>query len=314
MNKKNLFPAVSLILIFGSALYSLRPEGVSGASSANATTLILYDAASGTIPSPPLMNFNDFPPGVALPTFSDGTTVMDTTISGRDTYAGWIATGATTPGFPILDRTAGFQVNFVIQVENESHTNNNRAGFNVIILSEDAKGIELAFWQNEIWAQNDDTTGGLFKHGEGIAFATTTGLKDYQLMIANDTYTLAANTETILTGPLRDYKNFDGFPDPYQTPNFLFFGDNTTSAESRVRLGLVSVTGTEPLIATATSVSTSTSSPAPLPTDSSTPLPGPIPLPSPTPEKSKSLEFCPASAFLVIMIATIVITKKRAGF
>jgi hypothetical protein len=310
MNKKSIFPAACLCLIFGSTLYSLNLKSISSASSVNAKTLILYDAASGTIPSPPLMNFNDFPPGVALPTYSDGATVMNTTTSGKDTYAGWVASGAITPGFPILDRLTGFQVNFSIQVENESHTNNHRAGFNVIILSEDAKGIELAFWQNEIWAQSDENTGGLFKHGEGVNFTTTSGLIDYQVTILDDTYTLTANAQPVLTGSLRDYKNFDGFPDPYQTPNFIFLGDDTTSAESRVRLSLLSVTGTEPVVPTATSTSTSISSPSPSPTDSPTPLPSVTPLPSPTPE-SKGFEFCPSSGFLVMMIALMVI--KRIG-
>lgn len=309
MNKKAIFPTLCLFLIVGSTLYSLNLTNVSATASISGITLILYDAASGTIPSPPLMSFNDFPPGVALPTYSVDATVMDTTISGKDTYAGWIATGATTPGFPILDRTAGFQVNFVTQVENESHTNNNRAGFNVIILSEDAKGIELAFWQNEIWAQNDDTTGGLFKHGEGIAFGTTTGLTDYQVTIANDTYTLAANTETILTGTLRDYKNFDGFPDPYQTPNFLFFGDNTTSAQARLRLHFVSVTGTTP--PTPTSLSTMTSTSTLMPTASFTPIPSATPVPSPTPA-GRGFEFCPSGWLLAAMVATIMI-KNLGG-
>jgi hypothetical protein len=310
MNKKSIFLAAYLLFIFGSALFSFNLKNISAASSVNGTTLILYDAASGTIPSPPLMNFNDFPPGVALPTYLDGATVMDTTASGKDTYAGWVASGAITPGFPVLDRLTGFQVNFSIQVENESHANNHRAGFSLIILSQDTMGIELAFWPNEIWAQGDDNTGGLFRHSEGIAFATSKDLVDYQVTILDDIYTVIANAQPILTGPLRDYSNFEGFPDPYQSPNFLFLGDDTTSAESRIRISLLSVTGTEPIALTATSTSTSISSPSPSPTDLPTPLPSVIPLPSPTPE-SKGFEFCPSSGLVVMMIALLVI--KRIG-
>jgi hypothetical protein len=167
-------------------------------------------------------------------------------------------------------------------VQNESHTNNNRAGFSIIVLSDDNKGIELAFWKNEIWVQNDDTTGGLFKHGEGTIFATTTGFINYQVIVVNDTYTLIADNKPILTGPLRDYSKFDGFPDPYETPNFLFLGDDTTSAQARIRLSFVSVTGTEP----ATSTSSS------LPTGSPTSPLNITPSPSPT-SMMKDFEFCP---------------------
>ena len=303
---KTLFPTVSLFLIFASALYSLDLKSVNAAASAVEKTLLLYDSASGTIPSAPLMNFIDVPAGAALPSYSDGVTVMDTTTVGKDTYAGWISTGAAIPEIPIMDRTAGFQVNFTVQLEKESHANNNRAGFSVIMLGEDARGIELAFWQNEIWAQRDDATGGLFTHGEGIAFATTTGLIAYQLAIQNDTYTLTADAKPILTGPVRDYSQFDGFPDPYETPNFLFLGDDTTSAETRVRLSLVSITGTEPVIPTATSAGIPISSP--LPTDSPVPLPSMTPFPSPTPA-TKVFESCPLSGLLVLLSITMVIRR-----
>jgi len=283
MNKKFTFPALCFFLIFGTVLFSLNLKRAHATLSVGGKTLVLYDAASGAIPTAPLMNFTDFPTGAASPAYANGVTIMDTTTSGSSTYAGWISNGTTTTEFPILDRTAGFQVDFTVQVENESHTNNNRAGFSIIILSDDNQGIELALWENEIWAQNDDTTGGLFKHGEGTSFATTAGLIHYQVIVVNDTYSLSANNKPILTGHVRDYSKFSGFPDPYETPNFLFLGDDTTSAQSRIRLGLVSVTGTER--------TTSTSSP--LPPGSPTPPPlNIIPSPSPTPTM-KDFDFCP---------------------
>ncbi|HLF90911.1 MAG TPA: hypothetical protein VI451_18355, partial [Anaerolineales bacterium] len=106
----------------------------------------------------------------------------------------------------------------------------------------DKKGVELAFWEDEIWAQNDSSTGGLFTHGEGAAFDTTASLTDYQVMIVGDTYTVTAGTNVILTGAVRDYTDFAGTIDPYETPNFLFFGDDTTSAQARIHLSYVSVT------------------------------------------------------------------------
>jgi hypothetical protein len=45
-------------------------------------TFVLYDAASGVVPGESLMDFTDFPPGAAAPVYSDGVTVLDSTISG----------------------------------------------------------------------------------------------------------------------------------------------------------------------------------------------------------------------------------------
>ena len=251
-------------------LFWLELKPANAVSQVNTKTLVLYDAASGGIPSTQLMNFIDFPLGAAAPTYENAGTILDTTISGSETYAGWLSNAGSTTGFLLLDRVTGFRLNFSIQVEHESHTNHNRAGFSVIILSQDARGVELAFWENEIWVQNDDTTGGLFTRGEAVPF-NTAGLVNYQLTIAGDTYTLNANGASILTGPLRDYGKFEGFPDPYQTPNFLFMGDNTTSAQARVSLSYVSITGTEPVIPTLTP--SPISSPTPSPTASPTPMP-----------------------------------------
>ena len=297
-------------LILGSVLYSYPLKDARAVSNADDYSLVLYEAASGEIPDNSLMSFTDFPPGAASLTYADGATVLDTTISGKDTYAGWVSNPTTTAGFPILDRTTGVQVNFTMQVESETHANSNRAGFSVIILDKDAKGIELSFWENEIWTQSDENTGGLFKHGEGIAFATTTGLTDYQVTFSGDIYTLTANSEPLLSGPLRNYSQFDGFPDPYETPNFLFFGDDTTSSQARVNLRFVSVTGIEPVVPTVTDISTSPSTS--LPTASPLPLPSVTPIPSPaaTPV-GRAVEFCPSGwLFGAAMIINVMMIKK----
>jgi hypothetical protein len=307
MKTRFLLPILGTCLIFGTALSSFNHNRASAASFASPKTLVLYDAASGTIPSAPLMGFLGFPQDSAVLTYADSATVLDTTLSGSETYAGWVATGAASPGFPILDRVAGFQVNFTIRVENESHARNNRAGFSIILLSQDAKGIELAFWQDQIWAQSDGATGGLFSHGEGIAFATTAGLIEYQVTIIGDTYTLTANHEPLLTGPVRDYSAFDGFPDPYETPNFLFLGDDTTSAQARVRLSLLSVTGTEPVEPTVESTSIGTNTP--LPTVTAPPLSSATLIPSPTPTGT-AFEVCPSGWILIVILIPVWLSKK----
>ena len=311
MNKKIMLSTLVGFLLLGTAVHSLDPKSVRAASFRGTNTLVLYDAASGSVPSAPLLGFTDFPPGAALPRYTEGVTMMDTTAD-SDIYAGWAANGASISGFPLLERTTGFQLNFTAQVENEDHANNHRAGFSVIVLGEDAKGIEIAFWENEIWAQSDDTTGGLFRHGEGIAFGAGTGLIDYRLTIIGDTYTLSANTQPVLTGPLRDYSTFDEFPDPYETPNFLFLGDDTTSAQARVRLSFVSITGTEPVTPTNTITPTIISSPFPF--ASSTPLPSATPIPTPTPA-GRIFEICPSGwIFLATILTPCMLVKKiRAG-
>lgn len=295
-----------VFLSLGVAFLAPNP-GKAEAASSSAKTLVLYDATSGSLPGAPLMSFTDFPPGTALPTYVDGVTVMDTSTAGRDTYAGWVANGTSTPGFPLLDRTAGFQVNFILQLESESHSNNNRAGFSIIILGQDVRGIELAFWPDQIWVQGDDLTGGLFRHGEGVAFTTTRDLTNYQVGITGDTYTLTANGEPILTGPVRDYSKFDGFPDPYETPNFIFLGDDTTSAQARLRLSFLSVTGTQTETLTVAPTITSTNSP--LPVASSTALPSATPAPSPTPP-ARAPALCPSGWILLALLLPTALLGK----
>jgi hypothetical protein len=309
MNRKILFP-ILVFLVFGIVFYTSQTDLVRAASLADGRTLTLYDALSGTLPDPSLMGFTAFPPDAVSLTYSDGAAVLDTSSVGAETYAGWVSSAATISGFPVLDSTVGVQVNFTLQLENETHANQDRAGFNLILLDQNAMGIELAFWPNEIWAQNDDTTGALFTHGEGVAFGTTAGLVDYQLTFNADTYTLTANAVPILTGPLRDYSRFEGFLDPYETPNFLFLGDDTTSAQARVRLRFVSVTGTEPV---APVIVTSASTDLPLPAASVIPPSSATPVPSATPTPdSRIVELCPFSWLLgAVMMGNFLIVRKR---
>jgi hypothetical protein len=306
MKKSLLLFSPILLLILGTAFYS-RQLIHARADAASGKTLVLYDASSGAIPSESLMDFTDFPPGAASLNYSDGATVMDTSPSGMDTFAGWVSGQAITPEFPLLERTVGFQVNFTLQLESETHTNNNRSGFSLLLLDREAKGIELAFWENEIWAQNDDRTGSLFTHGEGVAFPTT-GWTEYQVSIVGDTYTLTANSEQLLTGPVRDYSSFAGFPDPYETPNFLFWGDDSTSAEARVRLRFASVTGTGLVLPTITN--TNTNIPQPASTFTRLPSATPIPLPTSTPSGNMP-EICSSGWVLLSMAVGSVIVSNR---
>ena len=206
---------------------------------AGVQTDVLYDGRLGTLPAAQGFTYLEFPAG-ATQTISNGGVILDTTAS-AGISAGYFNRAEQTP---TLDRSQGFTVTLTTRILAESHLNNNRAGFSLIVLSSDLKGLELGFWSNEIWAQDDDSQdpGNLFTHAEGVAFATTTAVTTYTLHIITDTYTLSAAGAPILSGPVRDYTNFSGFPDPYETPNLIFLGDDTTSAAGRAQLNHVSVT------------------------------------------------------------------------
>lgn len=303
-------------LILLTVINSFDLNAAQAASFAGEKTLVLYDADSGSIPDPSRIGFTAFPPEGASTRYEDGSTVFDTTLAGTDTYAGWVASTAATNGFPILDSSIGFQVNFTLQIDSEIHESNNRSGFSIILLDQNAKGIEMSFWQNEIWTQNDDATGGLFTHGESVAYDTSAALVEYQLTMIEDTYTLSGNSQLILSGSVRDYSAFDRFPDPYETPNFLFLGDDTTSAQGRIRLRFLSVTGTEPVLPTSAFTSTSTNLPQPIVTAPDLPSATPFPTPS---SANPAINLCPSGWLLtvvmignVLMIVKVRRTKKKS--
>ena len=215
-----------------------------------------YDSLSGTTPDS--QGFDYIAIGGSQ-SFSNGATTLDTS-GNSNSYAGYFAKNV-----PTLDPTKGFTVSFTAQVVSENHTGSDkngdgigdRAGFSVIVLGNDKKGIELGFWQNQIWAQEDGTTQAnpsanptttppgntnvLFTHAEGANFNTTTGLIPYDLTILGDTYTLSTGNSVILSGKVRDYTAFSGLVDPYETPNLVFLGDDTTSANAKVNLSAVSI-------------------------------------------------------------------------
>ena len=136
---------------------------------------------------------------------------------------------------PTLDRTGGYTVEFDVKVDSESHASNDRAGFSLIALSSDSKGIELGFWTDQVWAQSDNP---LFTHAEGAAFDTTQGVVHYQLAVLGDSYELFAGSSLLLGGSLRDYSSFGK---PYTYQSFLFLGDDTTSANAKIELARVAV-------------------------------------------------------------------------
>jgi len=235
-----------------------------------ATDTILYDGETGFTSFPfnvglgaseiRWLGYGEVPlPGLFSSSFSAtgvGTPFLNTDLgSGNKGYAGYSNYTLTVslnpkltlvnPDFPILDRITGFSVAFNVAVTDES-SNANRAGFSVLVISDDGKGIELAFKQegssNRIFAQSED-----FTEAEEVNVDDISAMIHYVLTVQDDSYTLVADDTDILTGELRHY-NFNpnasspALPfNPYTSPNFIFVGDNTDQGHAAFTLGPVSI-------------------------------------------------------------------------
>ncbi|MGF2036394.1 MAG: FG-GAP-like repeat-containing protein [Nostoc sp. CmiVER01] len=246
-------------------------------------TLVLYDGSTGKKPEEsgaakdaPWFAYQVIAqPGTATTSATNNTTNLTTNNSADAGYTNYGITGTSlTPNplnsfFPTLDRNTGFVVSFGLQVNSQTlattaDKNNDaetdRAGFSVIVLDQDKKGIELGFLTDRIFAQDDgttqkdpslepDTSGNpfktLFTQAERVDFNTATTAVNYDLAILGDNYTLFADGVAKLTGKARDYTAAvtpAPIPDVYEKPNFLFFGDDTPSAGTNSNLAFVKVT------------------------------------------------------------------------
>lgn len=258
----------------------------------SATTLVLYDGSRNTgTPDRQSMLYLTRPnPPAASQSFADGTTTL-TTIQRTSDIAGYSNNPFLMPAF---DRTTGFTMHFTVQLVTENHPRSDkngdgigdRAGLSVTLLGSDHKGIELGFWPDQVWAQQDGSaqpppnTNTLFTHGESAPFNPTAGMTSYALGIQGDDYVLASGDKTILSGRVRDYS---AGGQPYTTGNFLFLGDNSGTANGQIKLSAVSLSINAAESATATATPTATPSP-PIVTSTPTLMPTDAALPSPTPE------------------------------
>jgi len=249
MTRKFLF--VGLVLITAVFTTTLLISTLHSAQAAVSDTTVLYDGSVGGTPD--TQNFGylaldttpfDFTID-ATQTFSSDlqATILNTTPD-MDEHAGY--TISTTS--PItFDRSTGFQLDMTVRIASETHqSDNTRAGFSITFLANDARGIEVAFWEDRIWVQEGGSPPELFTSAEGIDFDTTADFVDYSLTIITDTYSLSADEVPILTGSLRDYTAWEppfGLPiDVYEQPNLLSLSDNTTSAQGEAWLSYVAVT------------------------------------------------------------------------
>jgi hypothetical protein len=231
-------------------------------SSAARAEVVLFDGGLGTTPSAQGWPFFADPVGShsVTQTAGAGFTTLNTVgpITDRGGYFSRdpVLGIFVHPNMPVLNRQAGYSINFSLRMAAETHVTGpggddngdglaDRAGFSVITIASDQRGLEVSFWEDSIWVQNDDAGGPsqLFTQAENAPLNTTSAMRDYRLEILNDRYRIAAapGIRRPLAGRVRDYRNFGGNPDPYEIPSFLFFGDNTTRGESISQLARMAV-------------------------------------------------------------------------
>lgn len=215
---------------------------VLGATRAEA--VVLYDGGLGTTPSAQGWLFYTSINGGTTST-ADGLTNYNSSASnatqgGFSTHVPIINT-PVNPLLPSFDLSGQVSVRFDARVISESHASNDRAGLSLIVIGSDLRGIELGFWETEIWAQS----GPAFTRAESALVDTTAGIALYNVLLDGpaNTYTLSRNGNPILSGSLRNYSSFGA---PYSLPNYVFVGDNTTSAGGAFEFGYLGVTVPEP--------------------------------------------------------------------
>jgi hypothetical protein len=282
MTPKRLIVALILWAIMPAAFLSAAYQ--TDSSTIKTDTVVLYDGGLGTTPDQQGFTYLAFGT-LASQQFANGATILDTTADGSE-QAGYFIRETQK-----LDRALGYKVRFTIQVEEENHANPHRAGFSMIILSDDLLGLELAFWENEIWAQEGGSGSDLFTHAEGVNFDTTAEWVAYELSILDEAYTLSANDVPILTGSLRDYRAFEGFPDVYETPGLFFLGDDTSSAAAKLIVSYAALEIQSEAAPSASPQPTVTVTPTvlPPPTSTTTPTATPQPTVTATPRPANKL-------------------------
>lgn len=150
------------------------------------------------------------------------------------------------PAFPVLDSAVGYRLSFGMDLDAESHTgNDNRAGFSVTLIGHDRRGVEIGFQNDRIFAQS--LSGNSFVAAEHTTVASFVqaafAANRWDLDVLGQTYTLRLGGQTALSGPTRDFSSYAGTgQNAYRTPDFVFFGDNTSSAQASFTFSYAAVT------------------------------------------------------------------------
>jgi hypothetical protein len=252
----------SWVVIAGIAVSGI--VGVGSFDRVGAVTTVLYDGASGVTPNVfnapnPYLNFISLGGG-ASQSAGGGVTTLNTNIS-ELTYAGYTnynnsATAFTTivnSQFPTLDRNSGYTLSFTVKVNSQTNNGTNgdfRAGFSALVLGNDNQGIEIGFRNPntkdgsnipDIFSQNNASFNSIGERNTTIG-TILSSLNTYDLTVFENTYTLKNGGTTLLTGALRNYTAAVGVGNSYTNPNFIFLGDNTTSAGASVDIARIAIT------------------------------------------------------------------------
>jgi hypothetical protein len=142
------------------------------------------------------------------------------------------------------DTAAGFMLTFNLRIDGSSTSSINRGGFSLVLVGKDpTRSLELAFSANEVFAY-DYVAGDPDRFVRGASAGLMANVPySYVLTVANDAFNLNINGQNLLSGGLVDYT---GQGLPYTTPNFVFFGDDTSRASANAYLGPLVLTSTVP--------------------------------------------------------------------
>jgi len=191
-----------------------------------ASASTLYDPGLNTLPS--AQGWSASVPSGATQAVAGGVYTLDTTASNG------LKAGSALTGVAALDTSAGFTLDFDLHVVSESHARPERGGFSFIVTGLDAAhAVEIAFWSDHVWAYT-----GSFDHGADAAFDTATTTHAYSLAVKNNAYVFTADGATLLSGALI---NLAAGGPVYTQAGLVFFGDDTTSAQSHAELGRVTL-------------------------------------------------------------------------
>ena len=222
----------------------------------------LYDAALAALPNAQgwLSFGNSFlgsqtriPNGVLLSTLPELAAAVGFSNANVSALLPTLLPNLLNPAFPQLDPVRGFALDFRLRMLDELHTATNRAGFSAILqglgTGTTPLGIELGFWRDRVASLlGGDAplqTVGAWVGGLDLSQSTT-----FSLRIADQTFYLMAGDRLLLSGPVQDYSKAVVSPllpfNPYKLANFIFLGDNTTSAGANVELGDMSLRQARP--------------------------------------------------------------------
>lgn len=230
--------------------------------SATAATQVLYDpAVTNTNPAlagwlagsvnPLLVTANYGSQGALItPLLPLG----NSSVAGYSNYSFDLVSNSHAPlvnaAFPVLNSGAGFRLGFGMDLDNESHSGNpDRAGFSVTLIGSDLKGVEIGFQSDRIFAQS--LSGNSFVASTNPGESTTSASlvnaafrpNRWDLAVTGGTYALTLGNQTVISGATHDYSSYIGNgQNAYRTPNFVFFGDNTTSARADFTFSYAAIT------------------------------------------------------------------------